>query len=62
MIVINVLVTIGIKENIQSVILTYVFTLILSVFSVFVIKKYGVKLCKRFLNFSKEENLCTRKT
>ena len=49
MIVINVLVVIGIKENIQSMVLTYVFTSLFACFSVFVIEKYGAKLCKMIL-------------
>lgn len=41
MIVINVLTIVGIKENVQSFVLTYVFTMLLSCLSVFGIEKQG---------------------
>lgn len=46
MIVINMLTIVGINQSVQSVVLTYVFTILLSCFSVFVIEKQGKKLCK----------------
>lgn len=46
MIVINVLTIVGINENVQSLVFTYIFTMLLSCLSVFVIEKKGTKLCK----------------
>ena len=49
MIVINVLTIVGIKENVQSIVLTYVFTMLLSCLSVFEIEKQGKKLFEKVL-------------
>lgn len=46
MIVINVLTIVGINENVQSLVFTYIFTMLFSCLSVFVIEKKGTKLCK----------------
>lgn len=49
MIVINVLTIVGINENVQSIVLTYVFTMLLSCLSVFEIEKHGKKLFEKVL-------------
>ena len=46
MIVINVLTIVGINQNVLSVVLTYVFTVLLSCLSVFVIENKGKKFCE----------------